>query len=76
MKVILNHYHVQCATCGSGIQGQQAWIEAPNIIVECANPNCENYGHRYKLPITKLDLEPFEPEPDVGPSILGEIDAP
>lgn len=59
MKVILNHYYVQCATCGSGIQGQQAWLEAPNIIVGCVNPNCSEHGKQYKLPVYTLELEPF-----------------
>lgn len=60
MKVILNHYHVQCAICGSGLQGQQAWLEAPSIIVKCPNVNCANYGQPYKLPVYTLELEPFE----------------
>ena len=60
MKAILNHFFVQCGQCGAGLQGQKPWLEAEAIIVECKNPECPETGKQWKLPITRLELEPFE----------------
>lgn len=60
MKVILNYFNVQCAHCGSGIRGEKAWLEAPAIVVECPNPDCAESGKQYRLPVNKVELEPFE----------------
>lgn len=60
MKARINYYNVQCCTCGSGLIGEQHWFEAPSIIVECMNPNCEARGKKWKLPIQRIELEPAE----------------
>jgi hypothetical protein len=59
MKAIINYFHVQCGTCGSGLKGEKAWLEAPASVVECINPDCPETGKQYKLPIQRIELEPF-----------------
>ena len=63
MKAINNYFNVQCGTCGTGMLGEQHWFEAPAIIVHCQNPNCTEYENKYKLPIQRIELEPYV-EPD------------
>ena len=59
MKARIDPGRVSCGTCGVGLIGEQAWFESPAIIVHCQNPQCDEYEKQYKLPIQRVELEPY-----------------